>query len=161
MGAIDAMVPLASVTLTSGQSTVSFSSLSQSYKDLRLVICPQNYTASAWIGIRFNSDSAANYSRVGIRGNGSTATSYSVASETAAFVDSPSANEVIQVNVMGYSDTDKHKVLLNRADSVADNAGGTVGRWASTAAITSITITTTSAETYGAGSTFNLFGIRG
>lgn len=161
MAGVDALVPIGSITLTAAQSSVSFTSLTQSFKDLRLVVCPQNYTTNAFIGIRFNSDSATNYSRVGVRGNGSSATSYSVAAESAGFVDSPSANEVIQINVMSYSDSDKHKTFINRTDSTSDNAGGTIGRWASNAAITSITLTTTSSDTYGVGSTFNLFGVRG
>jgi len=150
---------IAKVVLTSAQANIVFPNLPSTYKDLLLISTVKNYTASAWHGVRFNNDSASNYSRTGIRGNGSTAVGYYVAAETAAFVDGPSASETIRISILDYSSTDKHKILLSRADSYADNSGGTAGRWASTAAINTLTITSTSAETFGIGSTFYLYGV--
>lgn len=155
----DAQVQIGQVTLTSSQTSVSFTNLPQIYGDLLLVMTFQNYTASAYPGIRLNGDSASNYSRAGMRGNGSTAAAYSVAAESAAFADGPSANLMIQVNVFDYTAVDKHKSMLTRGVSASDTTTLVANRWASTAAVTSITITTTNTDTYGSGSIFTLYGV--
>jgi hypothetical protein len=155
----DAQSLIGSVILTSSQNSIEFTNLPSTYRDLILIITLRNCTTGAYPGIRFNGDSGANYSRIGIRGNASTTTAYSVSSESAAFCDGPTADEVIRINVMDYTATDKFKTLLTRADSTTDNAGAVAGRWASTAAINRLTVTPTNSDTYGTGSTFTLYGV--
>lgn len=155
----DAQNLIGRVVLTSAQNFVDFINLPSSYRDLVLIITLKNCTASAYPGIRFNGDSGTNYSRIGVRGNGSTTTSYSTTSESAAFCDGPTADEVIRINIMDYSAVDKFKTLVTRADSTTDNAGGVIGRWASTAAVSRVTVTPTNSDTYGIGSTFSLYGV--
>jgi hypothetical protein len=66
------------------------------------------------------------------------------------------------VNIMDYSTTDKEKVLITRADNasaLASDSNLIINRWASTAAITSIQVTTTSTPTFSIGTTMALYGI--
>ncbi len=61
--------------------------------------------------------------------------------------------------IMDYSATDKHKTVLVRVGNVGNSeVGANAGRWASTAAITSVRVAPNDG-TFSSGSTFNLYGI--
>lgn len=158
MAGVDALVPIASVTLTSSQSSVSFGSLPQGYRDLRLVVNAYGPGGDNSY-CRFNSDSGANYPQIYIYGNGSSA-----AMSTSTWAEQylgtlGTAMTVNTLDVLDYSQTDKQKATLVRGSDTTAYVQARAGRWVSTAAITSITIIC--GGTYSSGSTFNLFGIRG
>jgi hypothetical protein len=156
----DAQVQIGQVTLTTAQTAVVFTNLTQSYRDLILVVTLQNSTVSAYPSLRFNGDATSgNYSRVGLRGNGTSATGFYVTPETALFTDGPSSGEYVVFRVMDYSASDKHKTVITHSHSVTDSENLTVGRWASTSSVTSLSVTTTNTDTYGIGSTFILYGV--
>ena len=153
--------PLATITLTSSSSSVTFSSIPATYRDLVLVASPiSSTTSNLTTNTRFNSDSGSNYSFVLMRGDGSSATS---TSGTATGIQGiiTRANTVRKsltiMQIMDYSATNKHKSVISRVD--AEFATQALAeRWANTAAITSINISVT-ASSFGVGTSFELYGI--
>jgi hypothetical protein len=154
---VSAYTALANVTLGSSASTVTFSSISGSYRDLVLVI-DATLSGAGQPTIELNSDSG-NYSMVMMGGTGSSTQS---ATDTLIYIGSNFSNYASftsQINLMDYSATDKHKTVLIRAGASATSVVATAARWANTAAVTSIRCRTLSASTYQAGSTFALYGV--
>lgn len=160
--ATEGLIALYSTTLVAATSSIILSGIPQTgYRDLRVTMTLQNQTINAYPGMRFNGDAATNYTRVGMRGNGSTPAAFSVNSETAGYVDGPSVGEIIRWDIMDFSASNKHKIVLARADGVNENTSAHAFRWASTAAITSLTITGGNSDTYGIGTVINIYGIAG
>ena len=155
--------PLATVTLASAASSVSFGSIPATYRDLVLVI-----TGSASVdntfGMIFNGDTGTNYSYVDAFGNGSSPSS--AASTDTRFLLTVNGtfgagNHQFNTQIMDYSATDKHKTGMTRnalSGSVFPGAGMIAARWASTAAITSMSIFPGSGQ-LNTGSTFSLYGV--
>lgn len=149
---------LDSVTLSSSASSVTFSSIDQSYRDLVLV-AEAKFSASDYLGFRLNGDTGSNYSYVGMYGTGSAAGSQS-GTFSAAFANGfyGSTNVLGIIQIMDYTATDKHKPILTRG-----NHSGVVNAWAqryaSTSAITSIQFYEIDGGNLLAGSTFYLYGV--
>lgn len=155
--------PLANITLASNQSSVTFSSISGSYRDLVLVAT--GYTSGAdSLNIAFNGDTVnTSYNGVFMTGTGSS-TSSGVYANSRYIINNYGLWDATNIagftlNIMDYSATDKHKTFLSRANSASYGTDAFVSRWSSTAAITTIALTKSSAGTINAGSTFALFGI--
>lgn len=155
--------PLANLTLTGSAASVTFSSISQAYRDLVLVATNLKATTATGTYIRINNDSSTNYSFIGAAGNGSSA--YSFTSTTYAGIGlveatGPSTTTALDamVHFMDYSSTDKHKTTLSRTGAATDATGMAANRWANTAAITTITIFNSSSVSFTSGS-FALYGI--
>ena len=149
-----------SVTLGSSASSVTFSSISQDYGDLVLVGNAQTSSGTGFMRLQFNGDTTAgNYLYVDMNGNGSTTSSSNSGSSQVSFpigaYTSTPGTGIAQI--MDYSSTNKHKALLARLDLATLRTQAFAGRWASTAAINSVTILLTTAAI--AGSTFHLYGI--
>jgi len=152
--------PLATLTLSTSAASVTFSSISQAYRDLVLV-ANVTTTANASNYLVINGDgSGTTYSRVSMHGNGTTAASNSVTGDPYLLnnVVVTTSSEITQFayNFMDYSATDKHKSVLLRVDRAGASTVAQVHRWANTAAITSLQI---AGGTLAAGSTFCLYGI--
>ena len=166
MAAGSTYTPIATTTLGSAASSVTFSSISGAYTDLVLVInWAQSEVASCWI--RFNSDSGSNYSFTELRGNGSAASSTRLSNTAQSywaynvFPDTSFTGNAI-ISIQNYSNTTTNKTFLSRANANSGSFAGTsaiVGLWRSTSAITSIILDTDGAATYSTGSTFTLYGI--
>ena len=155
--------PLANVTLGSAAANVTFSSINQTYRDLIVVINSGN-SANIYNGIyaRFNSDTGNNYSGLYALGNGSTTLSGTHPTNLITFGAGGASTSATIVNIMDYSATDKHKTVLVKrgvSDATGYSVGMEVGRWANTAAITSMIIFDQSGYTFDAGSNFSLYGI--
>jgi hypothetical protein len=157
--------PIATTTLSSAQSSVTFSSISGSYTDLVLVM---NYfsSTSEWPMIQFNSDTATNYSFTEMYGNGSSANSVRQSSVSGIWVGygaySPAGTTnpgTIIINIQNYANTTTYKTTLSRSNST-NGVEATVGLWRSTSAINQIVIKHQTATTYASGSTFTLYGIK-
>ena len=69
-------VPIATQTLSSTASTITFSSIPSTYADLRLTYVGVT-PSSSWIGLRLNGDTGTNYSGRWMFGSGSTTASQS------------------------------------------------------------------------------------
>ena len=156
-------VAIATTTLGSAASTITFSSISSAYTDLRLVLAATN-TASLDLNLTFNGDTGSNYSRTRINGNGSVVASSRNTSQTYIranfFTMGASEPYLLILDVFSYAgSTNKTCLIANSEDK--NGSGGVcrmVGLWRSTSAITSITFTT-STSTFAAGTTATLYGI--
>ena len=151
---------LANVTLAGSSASVTFSSIPATYRDLILVFNGGAVSGAHNLTIALNSDTGANYSAVHMSGTGSsTESSGSNANRLLNYYGYLEANQntVIIAQFMDYSATDKHKTYLSRSNNAGNGISAVAGRWANTAAITSIAITT--GANYSSGSTFTLFGI--
>ena len=150
---------LDSTTLTSSASSVTFSSISQDYRDLVLVFDAKTELYAGLWPIYFNSDTtASNYNRVFMRGDGSSTSSQTSNTSTFYSVNTVNGQNIMQI--MDYSATDKHKTVLTRSNLPDSYVYAIAGRWANTSAITSITLETGYVESpWATGSTFHLYGI--
>jgi hypothetical protein len=149
--------PLATVTLGASASSVTFSSIPATYRDL-IFIVDGTATANSVLTIRYNGDSGSNYGRVLMLGNGST---------TLAAADTQTSNRVGAFRtdrsnfihqIMDYSATDKHKTSLTRQSAASFEVAAFAGRWANTAAVTSI-VAAFDSNQFAAGCTFSLYGV--
>jgi hypothetical protein len=150
-------IPLATVTLASTTSSVTFSNIPATYRDLIFVFngtVPSGYFFRA----QFNGDTGSNYFNVEMWGNGSGRGSQTINGDNINLGQLQPTHNMAIANIMDYSATDKHKTVLNRGDAISTIVVANAGRWASTAAITSIRFFPSSGS-FTTGSTFNLFGI--
>ena len=158
------MTPIATNTLASAVNSVTFSSIPNTYTDLILIITYQS-SVNCVANLRFNNDSATNYSTTLLNGNGTTAASSRGSNETSigtVWTGASFNGKLGQVTaqIQNYSNTTTYKTALNRASSGGGEATATVGLWRSTAAINQIDIIGTTSANFAIGSTFTLYGIK-
>ena len=156
--------PIATTTLGSAASSVTFSSISGAYTDLVLVTSLKGATTSNLAKMQFNGDTGANYSDTYLEGDGSSAYSGRRSSgnqifDWANYVSTANTFSADVAHIMNYSNTTTYKTVLARANRPTSNTTATVGLWRSTAAITSIVITANSGN-FDTGSTFTLYGVK-
>jgi len=145
--------PLATVTLGSSASSVTFSSIPATYRDLILVITGTVATSTN-LSISLNGDTGSNYTSVFASGNGSTSSSGTGTESSMDLARLETAQRTNKIEFMDYSATDKHTTaLIRRATLMAAH------RWANTSAVTSIVIAPIVATTFDSGTTFNLWGV--
>ena len=156
---------IATTTLGSASATITFSSIAGTYTDLRLVITALQGSGNN-IALRFNSDSGANYSRTRLIGNGTSATSTQATGDTEIDLNreglSATAPSLYEIDIFSYAGS-TYKTLLATANEDRNGSGSVmrvVGLWSSTSAISTILITSLSADTMGVGTTATLYGIK-
>jgi len=160
--------PIATQTLGSATATITFSSIPATYTDLRLVFIGFGTTAGSSVFLRFNSDTAANYSSTYLQGNGG-GTPTSAGNTGNASINIASVNTVLRttspllcdINIFSYAGS-TNKTLLSIASGDNNGNGGTLsvaGLWGSTTAITAVALTA-SGSTFAAGATATLYGIK-
>jgi hypothetical protein len=171
MAAGNTFSQIASTTLGTAASSVTFSSIAGTYTDLVLVVTPAAASGTPNVLIRVNSDSGNNYSWTGLQGNGTSATSgrEGTAIRTYGTIQYYSAMTTtlgtctMKTNFMNYANTTTHKTWLSRADAAGYATEAIVGKWASTSAITTLDlynyVGSGNFVNFAAGSTFNLYGI--
>jgi hypothetical protein len=156
--------PIATTTLGTAAASITFSSIPATYTDLRLVVmCKPTGDSTAYV--QFNSDTGSNYSRVNLRGNGSSAASSQNANQSNGVgIQTSSAtgtNPVLwTLDVFSYAGS-TYKTTLASASNDQNGSGNlelTVGLWRNTAAITSLKLQTT-IDNYDTGTTATLYGI--
>jgi len=164
---------LATTTLTSAASSVTFSSIptsvnGQALRDLVAVVT----TAPGNLGVpggtarnllaRLNGDSSNVYTRVIMSGDGATARSASDTQTWLAldwYAHSNSTTHLHVLQIMDFSSNNKHKTVLTRVQST--NATDTLAhRWPSNSVINSLTFLYDQ-NTLAAGCIFSLYGIAG
>jgi hypothetical protein len=155
-------IALANLTLSTGDSSITFSSIPATYRDLVLVVSGTS-TLGGFFAIKLNLN-ATGYSRVAMAGNGSTTNSYTAGSTE--YIDTGFAiganNSFVHIaNFMDYSATDKHKTVLIRGNTPQNTANQPIAagafRWANTNAVTSIEVFM--GNNFDSGTTFSLYGI--
>lgn len=141
--ATSAWVALGSITLSGNATSFTFSSIPSIYRDLTIAVNGKRSTDTAGVLVYFNGDTTqANYTRVAMYGNG--VDDLAFANNEPEFVYMDSNDTVFRVQLMDYSATDKHKTLIARSDETAKWTFAIAGRWANTAAVSSIQFASTS-----------------
>ena len=171
-----AMFPLQVITVgPAGASSVSFTNIPGTYTHLQIRAIARATSGTVtdnWY-IQFNGDTAANYSKHDLYGNGAVVGASASTSISAPNIGLlPSTANVANsfgasvLDILDYKDTNKFKTM--RCLSGFDNNGsdGYVflysGNWRSTSAITSMTLTPVSGSgNFAANSQFALYGVKG
>lgn len=153
---------LATITLPSAQSSVTFSSLPTGYSDLA-IMGQFNLTSSIEaFRIYFNNDfSGGNYNVALLGGNGSAASGGASNGSMVYYKGSGSGSLALKMDILGYRDTTKKTMSVHTIAAPDVWTGLYVNRWlSSNDAITSVTLKC-DLSTLTAGSTFSLYGIAG
>jgi hypothetical protein len=155
-------IALATTTLGSAASSVTFSSIPASVNGVALrdliLVCNYSIPTSSTSYIFFNGNDANTTSvRMGGTGSGSGYTD----TYTKIFMSAGNQTDgqFAIAQIMDFSATDKHKTALSRNGYSGTLTQASAGRWASTNAITSVTIENESASQFNAGSIFSLYGV--
>jgi hypothetical protein len=169
--------PIATTTLGSTTDTVTFSSIPATYTDLVLIAAARDSSTSyynAQFGLRFNGDTAANYSTTEVTGDGTSATSGRTSNQTWAILGkvpnqtsgySSSTFGATVFQIMNYANTTTYKTVLSRSNYLFGSTDGyvtaKVGLWRKTPeTINSVSVYTNSGYGFVSGSTFTLYGIK-
>lgn len=155
---------IATTTLSSATSDVTFSSISGNYTDLVLVVDAANTTGNVDLFLRLNGDTGTNYSYIYISG-------YSAGIVTNQFKDTANVRmgyyaipqSTFRYNsithILNYSNITTHKNWITRANAGTSGSDILMGTWRSTSAITSVMVRSAT-STFMADSTFSLYGIK-
>ena len=153
-----------------GASSVTFTSIPQTYTDLKIVTSARTTSAIAedFLYARFNADSGSNYTLRLLRGNGSTVASGTITSGTYAYVgqiegtsNTASTFTNSECYIPNYTSSNQKSYST---DTVAENNATSTyeaiiaGIWTGTAAISSIVLTPAQGN-FTQYSTFYLYGI--
>lgn len=133
-----------------GQSSIQFTSIPATFQHLQIRLFSKNSTDNGTIGMRYNSDSGANYSYHDLYGNGGGAggSALAASSQTTLFACLTGSTQasVAVIDILDYADTNKYKTNRNII-GVDYNGSGyawvSSGNWRSTTAINSITLNAT------------------
>jgi hypothetical protein len=158
-------VAIATTTLSSAASTITFSTISGSYTDLRIVLTGKAVSGGViYPAARFNSDTGTNYSNIFLVGSGSSASSARGSNENQigySWNGSDSTNPgVYTLDIFSYA-ASTNKTILATASEDANGSGAVVRSvhlYRSASAITSIELRTTG-NNYAIGTTATLYGI--
>jgi hypothetical protein len=162
---------IATVSLGSSQTTISFSSIPSTYKHLQLRFIARSTRVNAgdYMNMRFNSDSSSIYAKHHLAGDGSGAGAGAQSSAAQIELNRISAANATSgvfgagvIDLLDYANTSKNKTA--RALIAYDNNGsGEIyfqsGLWASTTAVNAISFTCN--NDFAANSQFALYGIKG
>jgi hypothetical protein len=156
--------PIATTTLGSATSSVTFSGISGTYTDIKVVINAAVTSSADNVCFRYNGDTGSNYSRTGLAGTGTSALSARSLNATFNEIDYYGYLETvpsfIAADIMNYSNSTTYKTVLGRSSNAGNGTGATAGLWRNTNAITSITIFTKGGINFAIGSVFTLYGIK-
>jgi hypothetical protein len=159
--------PIATQTLASPATSVTFSSIPQTYTDL-VLISDMAYTSTSttYQGFRVGNgspDSGANYSGTFLQGNGSAASSSRQTGLTYYnLLTSATGTTRVQTitNIFNYSNTSTFKTEISKTIDVPNGIYASVYLWQSTAAINVVQVLDLFGYNFAAGSNFTLYGIK-
>lgn len=155
--------PIATTTLSSSSSDITFSSIPATYTDLR-VVCVA--TGSGNFGARFNGDTGSNYSRTDLIGSGTTASAFRPSvSQPYIIIDNAlnglgATPQLYTLDILSYNESIKKTALItvNEDNNGSGYVSLQVALWNNTSAISSITVLGSS--TLNSGTTATLYGIK-
>jgi len=157
-------VALDKITVGTAVSSVTFSSIPQTYTDLVIVAATTSTVAATNFTLRFGNgsvDTASNYSAIRLVGNGSSASSGTNSGTVLNFGDigNPNTPAVNIIHIMNYTNTTTFKTILGRANTVDIQLQALVGLWRKTPEAINIITIGTGSNNFAVGSTFSLYGI--
>ena len=153
--------PIATTTLGSATATISFTSITSAYTDIRYVASIKA-TASSSIRVQLNGDTGANYSSTFLWGDGSSASSFR--NTNSNYLTGSYVVDTVPLlwtfDFFSYAGSTNKTALQTHSN---DNNGSgevarVVGLWRNTAAINRIDLLC-SGSTFAAGTTVTLYGI--
>jgi hypothetical protein len=150
---------IASSTLGSATSSITFSSIPGTYTDLVCVLSG-THTGSGNSGLYvrlINGDTGTNYSATTMYNLGSAVagTDLNVNAVNVGCISSVQSDNTF--HFMNYSNTTTYKTFFGRGNVVGDEVEQSVALWRNTAAITSFTL---DGATFATGTTTSLYGIK-
>jgi hypothetical protein len=160
--------PIATTTLGTAASTITFSSIASTWTDLRLVLSLSGATSNPNLSLRFNNDTTTSYSGFAVYNSAprtSVSPSYFGANLTyigltnGAISTTPA---LITTDIFSYKGS-TYKTILSTESNDMDTVGYLLyacGVWRSTAAVTRLDITTGGAQTMSIGTIATLYGIK-
>jgi hypothetical protein len=172
-GAAGAYEQITTQVLSSTTSTITFSSIASTYKHLELRIVARTNGAGTEDGIRITfNGSTTGYSRHSLYGDGSSVYSGANTSQSyadtypAAIASANTTNEFgsLLVSVLDYASTSKNKTIRTLGGHTNPSAKAislVSNLWASTSAVSSISLVSSFGNSFVSGSRFSLYGIRG
>lgn len=165
-----AMFPIAMVNVGSaGASTITFSSIPDTYKHLQIRATELNSAADDSIYIRFNGDTGSNYAWHQLYGNGSTAAAGGAGTQTRGYIGTGAASTsasytgTFVTDILDYVNTNKYKTVRSLTGGDANGSGFIKMQsvlWQSTSAISSIVLALDNGS-FNQYSQISLYGIKG
>jgi hypothetical protein len=136
---------IATVTVGSAVSSITFSSIPSTYTHLQIRFIAKVATGSGNYFLQFNSDTASNYNSHLLYGSGSSALALADSSWAGINLISGSTTQFSGgvVDILDYTNTNKNKTVRTLGGFDANGSGFVnfySGLWRNTAAVTSITI---------------------
>jgi hypothetical protein len=166
----DGFFQIATTTLNTTASSITFSSIPQDYTHLQIRGITRA-TGNTQVDMTINGDTGNNYAFHQLGGNGSAAYSDNSANRAniPAIIGAPSSGETTGfaggfIDILDYKDTNKFKTVRSLAGWDGNGAGIvqlTSGLWRSTSAISTITLTSRSPYSFVQYVSFALYGIKG
>ena len=163
------MDPISGITLTSSQSSITFSSIPSTYTHLQVRgIGRFSGSGPAQMQIQFNGDTGSNYATHSLFGDSSATASIASTSNTSATNGIMNGSDAIAnnfgvavIDILDYANTNKYKTSRSLSGE-NNNTNGYMwfasGLWQSTSAITSITLSLPSS--FVQYSSFALYGVK-
>jgi hypothetical protein len=153
--------PIASTTLTATTSSITFSSIPQTYTDLVLVTAGTS-TGSSQLMMTFNGVTTG-YSSTHLSGTGSAISAVRYSNATSmqlGYDDYFTGGQTVAIShIMNYANTTTFKNVISRTSNAAIGVGISIGLSRSTSATTTINVFPLGSS-WASGCTFNLYGIR-
>jgi phosphoserine aminotransferase len=154
--------PIATQTASGSTSSITFSSIPQTYTDLVIVKNGGN-TAVSNSRFQFNGDTGNNYSQTGLYGSGSVAQSYRETSVSAVICDyfsTTGQRSMTVIQLLNYSNSATYKSGIYRRNDTYNGTLANAFLWRSTSAITSVTFSVIASGNFDSTTTFTLYGIK-
>lgn len=167
--ALQSTTALATITLQSAATEVSFNSIPNNYRDLIIVANVSGTVNDQGVRLRLNGDTGSNYTTCAMGASGalspsqygfSTTTTHALFYSIHIGVNTNGIHVPIVGYITDYASTDKHKTVLTRANGQNNSTTETnalASRWANTNAVNSISLTLASGS-FAAGASFYLYG---
>jgi hypothetical protein len=163
---------IATTTLSANQTTITFSNIPQTYTHLQLRSIARDNGASndtSSFKITINGDTSSTYTRHILYGDGASAGSVfnqlTGFSYTGIITQNGATSTIFGssvVDILDYRNTNKFKTIRSIGGSDLNGAGGVnlqSSLWQSTAAITSISLTSSTSTDFRQYSSFALYGV--
>lgn len=155
MAAASSYVKLATVTLSATATSITFSNIPNTFRDLIVQgqgASGQNPT------IILNGDGAdANYRSKTMYGEGTTiSNTYNADGRVLSLDQTP--NAAFEINILSYAQTDRHTTILSKSGAMSIVRAFGV-RWLNTSAVNSVRINAQTGYPFLTGATFSIYGV--
>jgi hypothetical protein len=154
---------IATYTAPSAQASYTFTAIPNTYTDLILIVDGSLNSNVVGIGLRFNSDTASNYSDTLLLGNGSSAASGRNSNQTFAnigYSGTSGARFINRAQIQNYSNSTTFKTTLARHDQPAEQTIAWLSVWRKTPEVINSVQVLADGSNFNTGSTFTLYGIK-